>query len=149
MTYLFRLVWCVCLKAYQPFMVNSMPKYYSFVSVGAFFLFFFLFCFVWLGRFLWQLHKNAISYIKQILEARPHESRAVRQFTSRLENHPSQTNKTCGTMLKKQGRAHKWCFLIDPYSRTCQGWPTSKTLPTTVLRQPRMLLRRPSGIYGR
>ena len=32
----------------------------------------------------WELHKNAMSYIEQILEATPHETTVVRPFTSYL-----------------------------------------------------------------
>ena len=37
---------------------------------------------------LWQLHKNAASYIEQILEATSHKTAAVQPPTSHLENHP-------------------------------------------------------------
>ena len=36
-----------------------------------------------------QLHKDAISYIKQILEATSHKAAAVRPPTNHLENHPN------------------------------------------------------------
>ena len=34
----------------------------------------------------WELHKNAISYLEQILEATLHETRAVQPHTSHLKN---------------------------------------------------------------
>ena len=41
------------------------------------------------------------------LKATPHETTAVWPLTSYLENHPSKTNKTCRTLLEKQGCTHK------------------------------------------
>ena len=55
-----------------------------------------------------KLHKNVISYIKQILEATlPTERIAVRPLTSHLKNHPSRTNKICRTLLEKQGLTYQ------------------------------------------
>ena len=53
-------------------------------------------------------HKYATSYIEQILEAIPHETKAVLPLTTHLQNYPSKTNKTRGTPLEKQGRTCKW-----------------------------------------
>ena len=64
------------------------------------------------GKAWWDLHKNATSYIDQILEVKPHETIAVRPLTFHLKNHSSQTNKTRGTPLKKQGRTHKSSFSV-------------------------------------
>ena len=36
-----------------------------------------------------QLHKNAASYIEQVLEAAPHKTAAVRPPTTHYENYPS------------------------------------------------------------
>ena len=41
-----------------------------------------------------QLHKNAMSYIEQILEATFHKTAALWPPTSHLKNHPNKTNKT-------------------------------------------------------
>ena len=38
----------------------------------------------------WELHKNTTSYLKQILEATPHETTAVLPLTSHLKNHPQE-----------------------------------------------------------
>ena len=54
-----------------------------------------------------ELHKNAQSDFEQILEAALHEIRVVRPFTSYLKNHPLRMNKTCWTLLQKQGQTHK------------------------------------------
>ena len=51
----------------------------------------------------WELHKNAVSYLEQILEATPHETTAVLPLTSHLKNYSNKTNKTCGILLEKQG----------------------------------------------
>ena len=37
----------------------------------------------------WQLHKNAVSNIKQVLEATPHKAPTVRPPISHHENYPS------------------------------------------------------------
>ena len=50
-----------------------------------------------------ELHKNTTSYFEQILDAIPYEATAIWPLPSHLKNHPSKTNKTCGTLLKKQG----------------------------------------------
>ena len=47
-----------------------------------------------------EFHKNATSYIEQILEAAPHDSTAVQPLTSHHTDHPNKTNKTCRTMLE-------------------------------------------------
>ena len=58
------------------------------------------------------------TYIEQILEATSHETEAVKPLTSHHRNYPSKTNKTCGVLLKKQGRTHEW-LLMDPFTWTC------------------------------
>ena len=54
-----------------------------------------------------ELHKNATSYIEQILEVTSHKKAAVKPPSFHLKNHPNQTNKTCWTLLEKQGQTHK------------------------------------------
>ena len=51
-----------------------------------------------------ELHKNAMSYIKQILEATSHKTTAVQTPISCIKNHPNKTNKACGALLVKQGQ---------------------------------------------
>ena len=41
-----------------------------------------------------------MSYIKQILGATSHKTTVVRPPSSYLEDHPSQTKKTCVTLLE-------------------------------------------------
>ena len=46
-----------------------------------------------------ELHRNVTSDIKEILEAAPHETTAVRLLATHLENHPNKKKETCGTLL--------------------------------------------------
>ena len=55
----------------------------------------------------WELHKNATSYIEQILEETPHKTTAVQPLTSYHKNHPSKMNKTGGTLLEKHGQTYE------------------------------------------
>ena len=99
----------------------------------------------------WELHKNATSYLEQFLKATHHETTAVRPHTSHLKNHPNTTNKTCRTLLEKQGRTHKCRSPMDLFKRTCQCLPTGKNLPTTDLQGHRILFGKPArsdGWYG-
>ena len=48
-----------------------------------------------------QLQKNAVSNIKQILEAAPHKTASVRPHTTHQENYPSEMNQTRRTLLEK------------------------------------------------
>ena len=82
----------------------------------------------------WELHKNAMSEIEQILEAIPHET-AVRPHTSHLKDHPSKTKKTYETLLEKQGWIHKWHSSMDLYTWTCQCWQTVKNYISSVQKQ--------------
>ena len=54
-----------------------------------------------------QLHQNVASNIEQVLATTLHKAPTIRPPASHHENYPSQTNKTCRTLLEKQGRAHK------------------------------------------
>ena len=49
----------------------------------------------------WQLHKNAVCCLQQILEAMTHKAAAVQTPTSHLTNHLSKTNKTYRALLEK------------------------------------------------
>ena len=49
----------------------------------------------------WQLHKNVVSNIDQVLEAAPHKAAAVKPLTTHHENYPSQMSQICGTLLEK------------------------------------------------
>ena len=50
----------------------------------------------------WELSKNAMTYLEQILEATPDETTTIRPLR---KNYPSKTNQTCGPLLEKQGRS--------------------------------------------
>ena len=43
----------------------------------------------------WQLHKNAVSNIEQVLAATPHKTPTIRTPPSHHKNYPSETNQTC------------------------------------------------------
>ena len=58
--------------------------------------------------------KNAMCCFQQILEAVLPKISTVRPLTSHLKNYPSKKSKTCGTLLEKQRRIHKWRFSMDP-----------------------------------
>ena len=81
----------------------------------------------------WELYKNATSYFEQILEVTPHKTIAAQPLTSHLKNHPSKTNKTCGTLLEKQEQTDKRHSFMDPFTWTCQHWLTSKNTFTSAL----------------
>ena len=59
------------------------------------------------------------SNIEQVMASTPYKVPTIRQHTSHHENYPSSTNQICRTLLKKQGRAHKWCTPMDP-----RIWPS-------------------------
>ena len=52
------------------------------------------------------MHKDAKSYIKQILETTSQKTAAVRPLITNLESHPNLANKTCWTLLTDLGRTH-------------------------------------------
>ena len=64
-----------------------------------------------------ELHKNATSYMKQILDATSCKTEAVWPSTSHLKIHPNKMNKTCGTLLEKQEGTHKQHSPIDTFTR--------------------------------
>ena len=51
------------------------------------------------------------------------------------QNHPSKTNKTCGTLLEKQGWTHNWCSSMGPYKWTFQCRATGKNLQQFCIEQ--------------
>ena len=65
-----------------------------------------------------------------------------------LQKHESRTNKTCMTLLAKQGWSHKGNSPIHPYTWTGQCWSTSQDLPTIVLHRHRMQIRKPAESDG-
>ena len=61
-----------------------------------------------------KLHKNVESSIKQVLATTPHETPTIRTLAPHHKNYTSSTNQTRGTLLEKQGRAHKRCTPVTP-----------------------------------
>ena len=64
----------------------------------------------------WEIHKNATSYLEQILE-----TIAVQPLISHFKNHPSKTNNKCRTLLEKLRWIHEWHSSMDPYTWTYQA----------------------------
>ena len=54
------------------------------------------------------------------------------------ENYTSKMNQTRGTLLEKQGRAHKWCTPMDPHIWPCKNRTTSSNLHTATMWGHRM-----------
>ena len=80
-----------------------------------------------------KLHKNVESSIKQVLATTPHETPTIRTLAPHHENYTSQTNQTRGTLLEKQGRAHKRCTPVDPHIWMCKSRTTSTNLHTATM----------------
>ena len=60
----------------------------------------------------WELHKNTVRCLEQILEVALHETTAVRPPTSHLTNHINKTNKRCGVLLDKERRTYERRFFL-------------------------------------
>ena len=60
-------------------------------------------------------------YFEQILEATPHKTAVVWLLTSHFKNYPSKMNKTCRTLLEKQGQTHD--VLLWTHGHINVGWP--------------------------
>ena len=108
--------------------------FFSFLQLSIFFSFFHL-----LGEETRRkLHKNVESSIEQILATTPHEIPTIRTLAPHHENYTSKTNQTRGTLLEKQGRAHKWCTPMDPHIWPCKSRTTSSNLHTATMWGHRM-----------
>ena len=55
----------------------------------------------------WKLHKNAICYFEQILEATTHKTTVLWLPISHLTNLQHKMNKTCGALLEMEGQIQK------------------------------------------
>ena len=53
-----------------------------------------------------ELYKNATSYIKQFIKATSHETAVVLPPIFRLFKNPNKTDKSCKTLIEKQGWTH-------------------------------------------
>ena len=56
------------------------------------------------------------------------ENPTIRTLAPHHKNYTSSTNQTRGTLLEKQGRAHKRCTPVDPHSWMCKCGTTSTNL---------------------
>ena len=63
----------------------------------------------------WELYQNATNFGAQIQEATLHKTTALQPHTSHLTNHLSKKNKTCRTLLEKQGPIHTDVLLWTPH----------------------------------
>ena len=79
------------------------------------------------------LHMNVESSIKQVLATAPHETPTIRTLAPHHENYTSSTNQTRGTLLEKQGRAHKRCTPVDPHIWMCKSGTTSTNIHTATM----------------
>ena len=61
----------------------------------------------------WKLHKIVECSLEQILQACPYQTAAVWPLASNLTNHSSDMNKTCETLLEKQGQIYNQCSHMD------------------------------------
>ena len=75
----------------------------------------------------WKHPKNNACCLEQILKATLHKIVAVRPPTYHFTNYSIKTNKSYGAWLEKQGRTHS-----DVPLWTCQCWPTSGVLLTSI-----------------
>ena len=81
-----------------------------------------------------KLHKNVESSIKQVLATNtPRDSNYTDTCPPSQKTYTSSTNQTRGTLLEKQGRAHKWCTPVDPHSWMCKCGTTSTNLHTAAM----------------
>ena len=71
---------------------------------------------------------NYTRMLEQIQEVISNKTAPILSPASHLTNHSNQTNKTCGTLLEKQGWTHKQSSLMNSCTWKCQCWPTSKDL---------------------
>ena len=61
----------------------------------------------------------------------PIKQQPVRQLTSHHKKDPRRT-RNAGHCWRKKKRTHKWLSSLDPYTRTCQCWLTSKNFVQTL-----------------
>ena len=80
-----------------------------------------------------QLHKNAASYLEQVMAATPNKSPTVRPPAYYHKNYSSETNQTCPTLLEKKGRTHKLCTLMDPNTWPCKSRTTSTNIHSATM----------------
>ena len=78
------------------------------------------------------------SSIEQVLATTPHETPTIRTLAPHHENYTNSTNQTRGTLLEKQGRAHKRCTPVDPHIWMCKSRMTSTNLHTATMWGHRM-----------
>ena len=75
-----------------------------------------------------KLDGNCTRMLRAILNKSWKQQPTKQQLYSHLPPISSKTNKTCRTLLEKQGQTHEWCSPTDLFTWTCQCWLTSKNL---------------------
>ena len=84
-----------------------------------------------------KLDINYIRILRAILNkswrATLHKAASLLTLTSHHENYQSETNQMCRTLLEKQGRAHKWCSPVDPFTWPSKSRAISSNLRTAAL----------------
>ena len=50
------------------------------------------------AKVIWELDKNAVSFLEQFLEVAPHKIAVLQSLTSHFKNHQSQSKKRCGIL---------------------------------------------------
>ena len=61
-----------------------------------------------------------------------------------IRSHVLRRYCTFALLLRKQGRTHKWCTLMDPHTWPCKSRTTSTNIPSATMWGYRMLSRRPA-----
>ena len=85
-----------------------------------------------------KLGGNYTRMLQPILNKFWKQHPAKQELYGHLPPISSKANKTCGTLLVKQGQSHMWCSSMDPYTWTYQCWLTNKNLTISALCGHRM-----------
>ena len=88
--------------------------------------------------YIWRGLKDASDEMWILLLGIAHLIPTIRTLAPHHENYTSQTNQTRGTLLEKQGRAHKRCTPVDPHIWMCKSRTTSTNLHTATMWGHRM-----------
>ena len=69
-----------------------------------------------------KLHRNVESSIEQVLATTPHETPTIREHLPPITKKLYKLDEPdhAGTLLEKQGRAHKRCTPMDPHIWMCK-----------------------------
>ena len=90
-----------------------------------------------------QLHKNAASNLEQVMAATPTRHQLYGHLPPITKTIQVRRTRHVG-LLEKQGRAHKWCNLMDPHTWPCKSRMTSTNIHSATMWGDGMLSRRPA-----